>query len=476
MAVIFSLAKVSKAAPLGTAFTYQGRLLDDNAAADGVYDFQFKLYDDPDIVIGQQTGSVVNVRDVDVIDGYFTVELDFGSSVFDGNAVWLEIGVLRHSIEYDPFVYTPLSPLQEITPMPYALYARTAGPDNDWMLSGNDIYSIPSGNVGIGTSTPMYRLHTVDTTPSSDAPAIYGEHAVTDFYGIGVQGVSLYKGVAGSVSATGSSSYYGVFGSASTSNTGGIVYGVYGSGSGGATSYGVYGNGSSYGVYGKNNSSGNFGYLGGDYGAYGKNNNSGNYGYFGSFLYGVYGKHSFTGNYGYLGSDSYGVYGVASSGLDYGVYGYNSGTNAAGYLGGVYGVYGSSGSTYAGYFNGPVYVYSNMYVGGNVSASSFTDRTPYPKDLAAAYQAVMSMERLPDGQYMQNDKETQLDHSTLSDFIRGEDGHRNLSATVSCLNEVVKDLVKKQQYLSIELTNSKLQIKELQQQNMLLKAMITNSN
>jgi hypothetical protein len=49
MAVVVTLmvsaARVSEAAPVGTAFTYQGRLMDANSAADGLYDFAFKLYD-----------------------------------------------------------------------------------------------------------------------------------------------------------------------------------------------------------------------------------------------------------------------------------------------------------------------------------------------------------------------------------------------------------------------------------------------
>ncbi|MFZ2777676.1 MAG: FISUMP domain-containing protein, partial [Candidatus Moraniibacteriota bacterium] len=39
----------------------------------------------------------------------------------------------------------------------------------------------------------------------------------------------------------------------------------------------------------------------------------------------------------------------------------------------------------------------SIYASGDVSALTFTDRTPYPKDLATAYEAVLSMERLPDG-------------------------------------------------------------------------------
>jgi len=67
-------AELVGAAPMGTAFTYQGRLIDANSAAEGLYDFQFKLYDDANTVTGNQVGSDVNEPDLDVIDGYFTLE------------------------------------------------------------------------------------------------------------------------------------------------------------------------------------------------------------------------------------------------------------------------------------------------------------------------------------------------------------------------------------------------------------------
>lgn len=118
-------AEVSEAAPMGTAFTYQGRLIDANSAADGLYDFQFKVYDDPDR--GSQQGSSVIREDVDVTDGYFTVELDFGSGVFDGNRRWLEVGV-RPGASTGSF--TTLSPRQGVTPTPYAIYAKTGGGTN----------------------------------------------------------------------------------------------------------------------------------------------------------------------------------------------------------------------------------------------------------------------------------------------------------------------------------------------------------
>jgi hypothetical protein len=115
--------------PVGSGFTYQGRLIDANKPADGLYDFQFKLFDHPNVLVGNRVGADVNVPDVDVIDGYFTVLLDFGREVFDGNAVWLEIGV-RPGDFNDPNVYTALAPAQELAPAPYSLYAvKAAGFD-----------------------------------------------------------------------------------------------------------------------------------------------------------------------------------------------------------------------------------------------------------------------------------------------------------------------------------------------------------
>ena len=60
-------AKITKAAPLDTAFTYQGHLYDANNVADGLYDFQFKLFDGESS--GNKLGPDINKPEVDVIDG-----------------------------------------------------------------------------------------------------------------------------------------------------------------------------------------------------------------------------------------------------------------------------------------------------------------------------------------------------------------------------------------------------------------------
>lgn len=105
-------------AALGTAFTYQGYLTDDDAPADSAYDMQFALYDA--LSGGTQVGSTLTLEGVAVSDGVFTVQLDFGASAFVGDARYLAVSVRANG---SGAVYTVLSPRQELTAAPYALYA-----------------------------------------------------------------------------------------------------------------------------------------------------------------------------------------------------------------------------------------------------------------------------------------------------------------------------------------------------------------
>jgi len=135
--VVIGAVNVGLAGPLGTGYTYQGRLLQSGNVADGEFDFVFELFDDPCTAIANLIGAPIDLNALDVIDGYFTVELDFGSSVFDGNDRWLQIGVRAGELE-DPNEYQFLLPRLRITPAPYALYAKsgTPGPEGPEGLQG----------------------------------------------------------------------------------------------------------------------------------------------------------------------------------------------------------------------------------------------------------------------------------------------------------------------------------------------------
>lgn len=103
---------------LGTSFTYQGRLLDGGNAPTGQYDLNFRLFD---AATGGTELASANFRDnVQVVNGLFTVSLDFGN-VFKGDRRFLQIEVRPGS---STGAFTPLTPRQELTGAPYATGIR----------------------------------------------------------------------------------------------------------------------------------------------------------------------------------------------------------------------------------------------------------------------------------------------------------------------------------------------------------------
>jgi len=147
---------VPQLAAQGTAFTYQGRLNNGPALANGLYDFKFLLFDsiNPNSdFVGPITNSAVNVS-----NGLFTVALDFGEDVFRGHPnFFLEIWVRPTGASTDFFTLTPR---QHITPTPYAIHAGTATTATslvDGSVStvnglGGDVTLMPGQNVVIFTN------------------------------------------------------------------------------------------------------------------------------------------------------------------------------------------------------------------------------------------------------------------------------------------------------------------------------------
>ena len=140
-------------APLGTGFTYQGELQDQGQPANGAYDFSFRLLDGADPGTVSQVGSPLAVDNVDVSDGIFTVELDFGASPFNGQALWLEISVARTGE-----TLTALAPTQPLTAVPAALYAQygedgDADPSNEFNTAINFTGTTLQITDGGGTQT-----------------------------------------------------------------------------------------------------------------------------------------------------------------------------------------------------------------------------------------------------------------------------------------------------------------------------------
>ncbi|MDQ7029935.1 MAG: tail fiber domain-containing protein [Ardenticatenia bacterium] len=114
--------QLSTQAAVGTAFTYQGRLLRDGNPVSDTCDFQFSLWDASGG--GNQVGSTLTKANVAVSDGLFTVSgLDFGGSAFQGEARWLAVSVRCPAGSGS---YTALDGRVALSAAPYALYALGA--------------------------------------------------------------------------------------------------------------------------------------------------------------------------------------------------------------------------------------------------------------------------------------------------------------------------------------------------------------
>jgi hypothetical protein len=125
-----------------TAFTYQGKLTDGGSLANGAYDFFFVLKDAPSA--GNDVAFTL-AHDVEVTEGLFTVELDFGE-VFDGKALWLFILVRPGDSTGG---YTLLNPPQALTAAPYALSLRPGAVISGTVPAGSGALNLQSVQDGL---------------------------------------------------------------------------------------------------------------------------------------------------------------------------------------------------------------------------------------------------------------------------------------------------------------------------------------
>lgn len=154
--------------PMGTAFTYQGRLLENGAPANGSYDLGFELYDVPSG--GSPLGSTT-VPGVAVSQGLFTVKLDFGVSPFGGQTRWLQVQVT-------PPGGPVLAPRQELTPSPYTLFSSRTDPANLTSLNASNLTSgtVPDPRLA-GTYSQPLNLTNAANSLAGDGAAVTGLNA-----------------------------------------------------------------------------------------------------------------------------------------------------------------------------------------------------------------------------------------------------------------------------------------------------------
>ena len=81
---------------------------------------------------------------VAVTNGLFTTQLNFGSGIFTGTNYWLQIGVRSNGVAT---AFTALSPLQPVTPAPYAIFANTASNLSGTLPSSQLSGAVPSSQI-----------------------------------------------------------------------------------------------------------------------------------------------------------------------------------------------------------------------------------------------------------------------------------------------------------------------------------------
>ena len=322
----------------GTSWTYQGQLRRSGSAYTGTCNFQFSLWDAASA--GTQQGIAQAINSVNVVNGLFTVVLDFGDQ-FAGDARWLGTSVQCSG----DGGFTPLDPRQPLTAAPYALSLRPGA-----RIEGGAALAaaLRASNTGGGWG--------VEGTGS---PGVFGNSTG----GSGVSGQSVGVNSAG------------VFGF----NT---------------TGYAIWGRNTDTGsaIFGENTGTGYAGKFVGPLTAtssttsptiYGENTGTGPAGKFvgpvnvaGEIDVTITGGDAITatGFYGVLGySDEphsgIGVYGEASGPGSEGVFGKSSGGGSAIYGENIF-------NGFAGEFNGPVHVQ------GNLTKSSGSFKIDHPLDPA----------------------------------------------------------------------------------------------
>lgn len=213
--------------PVGTAISYQGRLENDGAPADGPHDLRFQLF--PAAAGGSQIGPALCADGVVVVAGLFTTSLDFGP-VFDGNQLFLSISVRSDDAPGNcgSGAYTLLSPRQPLTAAPYAL--KVPGIDGHSLDAADGsvvdaLFVDDGGNVGIGTTTPGERLTVAGRIQTTSGGVQYPDSTVqTTAGGACVRTIAELRALPAPAAAAGDAPTVRVLGYSAPNDDGGGLF------------------------------------------------------------------------------------------------------------------------------------------------------------------------------------------------------------------------------------------------------------
>lgn len=165
IALAAGLGTSALAAPPTYPFTYQGRIDQGSASFTGQVDMVFSLFDD--LTNGTEVATAITKTDVQVTDGVFQVELDFGPTAFDSTERYLAISIDG----------VPLTPRQRIGVSPVAMFALAGnpGPKGDSGPQGATGPQGPKGDQGdpgSSASSVLYFKSAIASQPISDTSSV----------------------------------------------------------------------------------------------------------------------------------------------------------------------------------------------------------------------------------------------------------------------------------------------------------------
>lgn len=167
LSILFAALAATPCNAQPTGFTYQGDLKSAGQPASGTFDMRFKLVDAP--IAGLQIGATLCTNNVQVVDGEFTVSIDFGPQFVSTTQRFLEIEVRADTgLDCSNGVgFIVLAPRQAVAPAPLATHAKSAfslaaadgSPSNAVIVDNN-------GRVGVGTASPTHSIHIANPEPT----------------------------------------------------------------------------------------------------------------------------------------------------------------------------------------------------------------------------------------------------------------------------------------------------------------------
>lgn len=202
-----SLALSGPASALSNVFTYQGSLEDSGQAANGSYDLQFQLQTQN----GVPVGATVLKDDVAVVQGVFSVDLDFNAPVTSGD-FQLQIGVRAGTATGS---FTILSPTTRIAPTPQAQVAGMAVEAVSVSPASISSTSIADGSIAaVDINSAQIQRRVATGCASNEAiRTINADGSVSCVIGpVGPQGPAGATGATGPAGATGATGPAGPIG------------------------------------------------------------------------------------------------------------------------------------------------------------------------------------------------------------------------------------------------------------------------